>query len=275
MKILILGSRGTLGQEFQRIYAGFKPTSWDKTELDLANREVAEKKIKKLRPDLIINCAAYNEVDRAEEERAVAFLVNAEVVGNLGKISSEIGATLVHFSTNYVFDGKNQQGYNEDDTPRPLSAYGESKLSGEQELAKHSEKFYLIRTAWLYGQGLGGKQSFVDKILALAKTKDVLQVIDDEFGQPTSAKDLAAATAALIAQEKPFGIYHLTNEGSCSWYDWAKQALKLAGLKTKVEPVAGEIFKRQAKRPKYGILNNNKFIKLRPWKEALEEYLSR
>jgi dTDP-4-dehydrorhamnose reductase len=263
-----------LGQTFVDIYHDQEVVAWDRDELDITDEQAVMEKIKTLGPELVINCAAYNAVDKAEEERAVADLINGDAVGFIAKATNEIGATLVHFSTNYVFAGDNQEGYNEDEPPSPKSAYAKSKLLGEMELAENCQKYYLIRTQWLYGRdSIMGKASFIDLMLKLASEGKEIKGITDEFGQPTFVVDLAHAVRALIEEQKPFGIYHLVNSGSCSWYDWAHEIFKIKNIQVNLIEGKRADFNRPAKRPQYGALNNTKFIQLRPWHEALKEYL--
>ncbi len=273
MKVLILGAKGSLGQEFMDLYRDHEVFGWDRTDLDIADEEAVSAKIKDLKPELIINCAAYNAVDKAEEDRGMAEAVNGSAVGFLSKVATELGSVLVHYSTGQVFDGSNPDGYNEDDLPHPVNAYGMSKYLGEMELQRNSEQFYLIRTCWLYGKPADGKKSFTDMMLDLALKDQAIRVVNDEFGNPTYVKDLAQATRALIEQQKPFGIYHIINSGTASRYDWAKEIFDIRKVTANLESVSGEVFERKAKRPQYEVLNNTKFIELRPWTEALREYL--
>ena len=275
MKVLILGSKGSLGQTFLDIYKDMEITGWDRDELDVTNEEDTSNKIQETRPDLIINCAAYNAVDKAEEDRATAELINATAVGNIAKAATAVDATLVHFSSAYVFDGSNTEGYNEDDQTNPQSMYAKSKLMGEMELTENTEKYYLVRTTWLYGRySETGKPSFVDVMLRLATDGKVIHGITDEFGNPTYVLDLAQATRALVEEKKPFGIYHLTNSGIASWYDWAQEIFKVKKINANLLEGKRDDFVRAATRPQYGVLNNTKFMQLRPWTEALREYLS-
>jgi dTDP-4-dehydrorhamnose reductase len=275
MKVLILGAKGALGQTFADLYKDQQVFAWDREELDITDEQATSSKIQELKPNLIINCAAYNSVDKAEDEQNLAELLNGLAVGYIAKAASLVGATMVHFGSNYVFDGSNPKGYNEDDKPNPQSIYAKSKLQGEQELVQNCKAYYLIRTAWLYGRAsTTGKPSFVDTMLKISKEKKDISVIDDEFANPTFVVDLAAAVRALIEQKKLFGIYHLTNSGTASWYDLAKEIFMIKKLNINLTAVKAESFRRPADRPKYGILNNTKFIELRPWQEALKEYLS-
>ena len=275
MKILILGAKGSLGQTFVDLYKDQEVIAWDREELDITNEQDVATKIAELKPNLIINCAAYNNVDKAEQERGVAELLNGAAVGFIAKAAKDVGATLVHFSSAYVFDGKNPEGYNEEEVPRPISVYGQSKAMGEQELTQNAENYYLVRTTWLYGRdSITGKESFVDLMLKLAASANEIKGISDEFGQPTYVKDLAQAVVVLVDQKKPFGIYHFTNSGMASWYDWAKEIFKIRNLQIVLKIGKRADFARDALRPQYGVLINTKFIELRPWTEALREYLS-
>src|SRR3989344_76557 len=276
MRVLILGAKGALGQTFVDVYKGEEIFAWDREELDITDEEMVMQKISELKPDLIINCAAYNAVDRAEEDRATAELLNGSAVGYIAKAASAVNATLVHFSTAYVFDGTKVEGYNEDDVTDPLSAYGKSKLLGEMELQQNWTNFYIIRTTWLYGHPSStGKPSFVELMLNLASEDKNIDGIIDEFGQPTYVVDLAQATVALVEHKNPFGIYHLTNDGATSWHDWAAEIFKIKNQSAKLSNASRMDFKRAALRPQYGVLINTKFIQLRPWSEALREYLSK
>ncbi len=284
MKILILGAKGSLGQTFVDLYSagggsafGGKDTNvtaWDREELDITKENLVSEQIEKIKPHLVINCAAYNSVDKAEEERGVAEMINGTAVGFIAKACDAVGATMVHYSTGQVFDGTNSEGYNEDDKPIPVNAYGRSKLLGEMELQENIDNFYLIRTCWLYGKPAAGKKSFTDLILELAAQGTTVNAVNNEFGSPTYVLDLAHATRALIGQQKPFGIYHLINSGVASRYDWTKEIFMTKGIKSEFNSVASNFFQRKAKRPKYEVLNNTKFIELRSWTEALKEYLS-
>src|SRR3989344_7939406 len=276
MKVLILGAKGSLGQTFTDLYQDQDVTAWDHDELDITQAAAVIEKITALKPDLIINCAAYNSVDKAEEERSKAKLINGTAVGFIAKAASKIGATVVQFSTAYVYSGDSVSGYEESDPPSPRSEYAESKLLGENELSKNLKQYYIVRTTWLYGKiSFTGKQNFVQMMIQMAESHQDIDGIEDEFGNPTYAVDLAKATRELVEQKADFGIYHLVNEGTASWYDWAKEIFNVKHiLKAKLNPISRDRFIRPAARPKYGILKNTKFLKLRPWQEALKEYLA-
>lgn len=287
MKLLILGSKGMLGQALYRgIYAELGGTNaevvgWDRSAIDITDKNQVTDKISALAPNVIINTAAYNNVDKAEgEDRELAMKINGEAVGYLVEAVANLGAILVHYSTDYVFKGDNPNGYREDDIPEPQSVYGQSKFLGEQKLINLLTykllNFYLIRTSRLFGPagvGEGAKKSFVETMLKLGKEKGELDVIDEETSSPTFVKDLARATIELIKSKAPYGIYHRTNSGACTWYGWAKKIFELAGLNIKLNPVPASRFPRSAVRPKYSMLLTTKLPPLRRWEEALEEYL--
>ena len=273
-KVLILGARGMLGQALGREFSSYQPVCWDKSDLDITDKERVEEKLLQLRPEIIINAAAYTDVDAAETNEDLAILINGLAVGYLAKAAKDIGAVLIHYSTDYVFDGKKKAGYSEDDKPNPINAYGRSKLRGEQELVKNTDKYYLIRSSWLFGPG--GK-NFVDTILTLAGKQDTIKVVNDQHGKPTYTLDLAKATRGLLESQKPFGIYHITNEttkGGITWYEFAKKIIELKGLKTQVVPCATKDFSRPAQRPEYAELINNQLDPARFLNEALVDYLS-
>lgn len=277
MKILIIGAKGMLGQELAREFGGngYEVLTWDKEEIDITKKDLVLEKIKLVKPEIIINAAAYNAVDKIEEgEKDLALAVNGYAVGNLAEAAGAVGATLVHYSTDYVFEGKEINGYKEDATPNPQSAYAASKRLGEEQLK--NEKYYLIRTSRLFGKPAmseGAKKSFVDVMLKLAGEKDCLELVDEELSSPTYVRDLARRTREIVEWKKPFGIYHVTNAGGCTWYGWAKKIFELSGKSVKLVPVGAERFPRPAKRPKYSLLLNTKLPPTRKWEEALDEYL--
>lgn len=279
MKILIIGSKGMLGQELAKVFADQQLTLWDREEIDITKPEEYGLKITEVGPDLIINAAAMNDVDGIEQDDAMAKLVNGSAVGSIADICSILGILMVHYSTDYVFDGARQSGYVENDKPEPISKYGESKLLGERLLKQAASEYYLIRTSRLFGNqgaGQGTKASFVDKIIAKAKEGGSLQLVDEEVSSPTYVVDLAKCTREMLAARKPFGIYHVTNSGSCTWYQFGKKALELAGFgNVPVTPVSAGTFPRPAKRPAFSVLKNTKLPAMRPWEEALAEYLGK
>ncbi len=312
-KILIIGVKGMLGQELVRVFSADKNHevfAWDQEEIDITDEAQVKEKIGGLKPEIIINAAAYNAVDKAEEpaEFEKVKLLNGLAPGWLAEIAKEIptnspfckrgvrgdlnppqpsfkkegenakGAIFVHYSTDYVFDGAKREGYKENDEPSPINNYGISKLMGEQAVQDIGGKFYLIRLQKLFGQSaksVGAKKSFFEMMLALAEIKKEIEVIDEELANFTYAPDLAERTKYIIEQGLPFGIYHVTNEGApVTWFDAAKILFDMAGRNdVKLIPVSAERFPRPAPRPKFSILVNTKLPPLRPWPEALKEFL--
>ena len=285
MEVLILGAKGNLGSQLVKIFFAdkdYKIIAWDKEEIDITDKELVFKKIRELKPGIVINAAAYNAVDKCEEDEkefALAKKINIEAVGYLVEACLETGAVLVHYSSDYVFAGDKKEGYKEDDEPNPINKYGETKLAGEQEVIKKSGqglKYYLIRTSKLFGpkaESEGAKPSFFDLMLDLAKKKKELDVVNEEVSGFTYTPDLARATKKLLESDKGYGIYHITNVGRATWYETAIELFKITGKKIKINPVSGDKFPRPAKRPSYSVLINTKFGMQRDWKEALREYL--
>jgi len=275
-KILIIGARGMLGQELAKVFKDSNPLLWDKKEIDIINPGQVNKLIGNKTLDLIINAAAYTDVDSSESNHELAYQINGKAVEYLSKTASKIGAVFVHYSSDYVFDGKKKQGYSEDDKPsNPVNVYGQSKILGEKSLQKNCQKHYLIRSSGLFGKY--GK-NFVDTILDLAKSRKEIKVVNDQFFKPTYAPDLAKMTRELVDKNREFGIYHLTNDKSVSWFDFAGEIYQIYSDLNKVElgeiyPCMSKDFPRPAKRPKYSVLLNTKIEPLRPWTEALREYL--
>lgn len=273
-KILLLGKSGMLGSCFEKHLQDLKYEvfAFDREELDVTDIGSLHTAFAKIKPGFVINCAAYTAVDDAEGHRNEAFKVNAEAVGHVSKLSKEFGATLIHFSTDYVFNGKKSDGYDEKDEPEPINIYGESKLAGERLIAANMEKFYIIRTSWLFGSN--GK-NFVDTMLKLGAEKPELKVVNDQIGSPTYTEDLCQSVIEIFLQNdfRDFGIYHLTNSDTCSWYDFAKKIFEIKKMPAVVIPVSSSEFPRPAKRPKFSILRNTKTSALRSWQEALMAYL--
>jgi dTDP-4-dehydrorhamnose reductase len=282
MRILIIGSSGMLGQELVREFRenNYEVLAWDKSELDITDEEIVLDKIKNVKPEIVINAAAYNAVDKieeSEEDKKIANKINGYAVGYLARAANDINAIFVHYSTDYVFGGRKVGGYKEDDKPNPESEYAKSKLLGEEELLKNnSQNFYLVRTSRLFGKpasSAGAKKSFVDTMLQLAETKNSLEIIDEELGSPTYVYDLAKRTREIIEEKKPYGIYHVTNSGACTWYGWAKKIFEVSEKNISLIPVPATKFPRPAKRPPYSVLLNTKLPEMRSWEEALLEYL--
>jgi dTDP-4-dehydrorhamnose reductase len=226
-------------------------------------------------PAAVVNCVAFNDVDGAEDHPERALALNAEFPGRLARWTKEKGVALVHYSTNYVFDGALGE-YRESDPPAPLSAYGSSKWRGEQLVADNGGRWYVLRTAVIFGpkgESELSKKSFVDIMLELAAKRDTIEAVADEINSVTYAADLAAATRGLLEAAPPAGIYHAVNGGGASWYDFAHEIYRIAGKNTKVLPVPSTRFPRKAKRPARAILINTQLQPLRPWQEALADFL--
>ena len=248
----------------------------DIDEIDIRVERDTVERIDNLKPDIVINVAAYTDVDGCESEKEKAFAINAEGMRHVALGASRCGAKVVYLSTDYVFDGKKREPYLEDDPPAPLNVYGWSKLKGEQYVRELSENGLIIRTQWLYGKY--GK-NFVFTILRLAREKDVLSIVDDQAGAPTYTVDLSRVISVLI-QKGARGIFHVVNSDICSWHAFSKAILELSGISgVEVFPISSETLGRPAPRPSYSALDTGKLkqetgMVLRPWKEALKEFLT-
>ena len=275
-KILVLGSKGVLGGQLMKVF-GNEAVGWDRRDCDVTDFANLKSKILNFKPlpEVIINCAAYNNVDGSENNQDLAFKLNADVPKNLAEICKELDIIFVHFSTNYIFDGVLGE-YNESDVPKPLSVYGKSKYQGEREVQKYLDKYYIIRTAVLFGpKGESGlsKKSFVDIMLDSGEKQSEIKVITDEVNSITYSVDLTTQVKLLLNQGKPYGIYHITNSGFGSWYDLAKEIFNIVGKGINLVPISSADFHRKAKRPKKSVLLNTKLSEFRPWQEALREFL--
>ena len=261
-----------LGHELIEVFKGLHElTLWDRDEIDIGDKEDVSEKITELNPDIVINAAAYTAVDDAETNNEIAYRVNGYAVGYLSGVCKEINSLFIHFSTDYVFDGGNKDGYTEDHpAASPLNEYGKSKLLGEKMISDINPRHYLVRTSWLFGKS--GK-NFIETMLRLASEGKDLKVVNDQIGSPTYAKDLAEKVRELVESKKPYGIYHITNSGTCSWFEFAKKIFELAKLDPRIQPVGTDQFPAPARRPNYSILINTKLSKLRDWQDALKDYL--
>jgi dTDP-4-dehydrorhamnose reductase len=276
LKILITGSNGQLGREIIRQLENEGHNDIIKTDvadLNITNINDVNDKILKEKPDVVINCAAHTAVDLCETDIENAYKINAVGPRNLAIASEKVGAKFVQVSTDYVFDGNGTRPYREDDITSPNSIYGTSKLMGEEFTKQFSSKYFIVRTAWLYGDG----NNFVRTMLKLSQEHSELNVVNDQFGSPTSTVDLAKTIINLIKTEH-YGVYHGTCQGKCSWYDFAKKIFELKNIDIKVNPVSSDEFKRPAPRPNYSVLDNFmlRLVDLdtfRNWEESLDEYL--
>ncbi|SHK51807.1 dTDP-4-dehydrorhamnose reductase [Desulforamulus aeronauticus] len=275
MNILIVGAHGMLGKDLaETLKTKHTLLLSSRNNLDITDLKSCRDYISQAKPDLIINCAAYTQVDKCEEEIELAYKVNALGPRNLAVISNEQNIPLVQISTDYVFDGTKGTNYLEDDTKNPLSIYGKSKSLAEDYIMALLNKFYIIRTSWLFGEH---GNNFIKTMLQIGKTRDSLAVVNDQFGSPTYTRDLAQAIADLI-EETRYGIYHITNSGYTNWYEYTKDIFTLSGYNVTVRPISTEEFNRPAPRPKYSVLNNRLwqlegFTPLRPYQEAVKEYI--
>lgn len=275
-KILVTGANGQLGRAICELYTGNPEVEIIKTdvaELDITDVAATVAMIEEVKPYAIINCAAHTNVNACETDVDNAYKINAIGPRNLSIAAAKTGAKMVHVSTDYVFEGNGTVPYTEFDDTNPLGMYGKTKLEGEKFVQQFTDKFFIIRTAWLYGDG----KNFVKTMLKLSETNDEVKVVGDQIGSPTSTKVLADIINELIFTEN-YGIFHGTCEGFCSWADFTEEIFRLAGKKTKVKHITTEEFPTPAKRPAYSVLDNY-MLKLTTgytapdWKEAIKEYI--
>ena len=279
-KVLLIGADGMLGGELkQRLEKIYDVEDTTLTTLDICKKDDVLKKAEEVKPDYIINCAAYTNVDGCEVNYDLAESVNGLALENIATAANNVDATLIHISTDYVFDGKldTNMAYTEDMEPAPVSAYGKTKLIGEKYV-QTTRKYYILRTAWLYG--IGGK-NFVKTMISLSKTHDSLSVVSDQHGSPTSTTTLCKIIEQIMEKEPEYGIYHSTNEGFTTWYDFTKKIFEFAGISTVVNPVTSEEYKKMnpasSDRPKNSKLSKEKLhsVGIYPasYEEALKDYL--
>ena len=292
MKILITGSNGQLGNELQKIVATGKAEigavseeiknaevfAMDVDTLDITNLEQVKKVLNEVKPDVVINCAAATNVDGCEANQDLAFKINSLGPRNLAMVAEELGAKIVQVSTDYVFSGVGEAPLKECDLVAPVSVYGKTKLLGEEFVRDFSSKYYIVRTAWLYGY-VG--HNFVYTMMKLGKDRDTLSVVNDQLGNPTHANDLAYHILKLIQTEE-YGVYHCTGKGECSWFDFASEIMKLSGRNCTVNPCTSEEYKsmypNSADRPAYSSLDNMMLRctigdEMRDWKDALKTFM--
>ncbi|ALS03189.1 NAD(P)-dependent oxidoreductase [Enterococcus silesiacus] len=275
--ILLTGGNGQLGSELRHLLdeQGAEYVSTDSKELDITDAEKTMAYITKLNPDVIYHCAAYTAVDKAEDEgKELDEKINVDGTRNVAVAAKAVDATLVYISTDYVFDGtKKNEMYKTDDQTNPQNEYGRTKLLGEQIVQEVMEKYYIIRTSWVFGQY---GHNFVFTMQKLAETRDQLTVVDDQFGRPTWTRTLAEFMVFVIKEKVPYGIYHLSNDNSCNWYEFAKEILK--NTEVEVLPVDSSKFPQKATRPKYSVMDLSKTkelgFEIPTWEKALEEMLS-
>lgn len=278
MKILVTGVNGQLGTELSHLLDDqqIEYTGAGSKELDITDTKVVNNYFLKNRPEVVYHCAAYTAVDAAEEEpgKSTNERVNVSGTQNVARAAESVGATLVYISTDYVFDGTNDQMYTEETPTAPKNEYGRSKLAGEEAVAKIMSKYYIIRTSWVFGEY--GK-NFVYTMLNLAKTHDHLTVVSDQYGRPTWTRTLAEFMTYVIKTDVPFGLYQLSNDGSCTWYEFASEILK--DKPVEISPVTSEEYPQKAYRPRHSIMDLDKAkatgFRIPTWQDALHEFMAK
>ncbi|MGN0334365.1 MAG: dTDP-4-dehydrorhamnose reductase [Lachnospiraceae bacterium] len=275
-KIIVTGCNGQLGRAINQQYEGsteYELINTDVADLDITDIDAVMAHVREVQPYAIINCAAYTAVDKCESEEDLAFQINAIGPRNLSIAAAEVGAKMIHVSTDYVFAGDADTPYTEFDRPQPQSAYGRTKLAGEEFVKMFARKFFIVRTAWLYGDG----NNFVKTMLRLAETRDEVGVVADQLGSPTSAGELAKAIVTLVPTDN-YGVFHGTCEGYCSWAQFAEKIFEKAGKDTRVKYLTTEEYPTPTKRPAYSVLENHMFkmtggYTFAQWEDALDVYM--
>ncbi|MCD9023646.1 dTDP-4-dehydrorhamnose reductase [Cohnella silvisoli] len=276
MKVLITGAEGQVGRELVSVFEnrGCEVYAYGRSDLDITNGERVSETVNRIKPDAIVHSAAYTKVDQAEADPDQAFLINGTGTKNVVLAAEAVGSKFVYISTDYVFDGKGIKPYNEQHPVNPVSVYGKSKLAGEQVVRSLHSRYFIVRTSWVYGQY---GHNFVKTMLKLAEDKYSVSVVADQIGSPTYAVDLAECISRIV-QSSQYGIYHVSNSGSCSWYEFAKAIYEEAGISLTLQPVDSDAFPRLAKRPNYSVMDHNNLIsngfgEMRNWREALAEFI--
>ncbi len=278
MKVLLVGAGGMLATDLEETLRPraetFDLTACSEDSLDITDGEKLFEIVGETKPDLILNCAAYTNVDGAETNQALAFAVNAEGAANLAEAAKQVGAVLVHIGTDFVFDGKKQGPYLEDDQPNPHSVYGKSKLEGEERIRESGCRYLIVRTAWLYGKG---GRNFVKRIRNLAQEKACIKVVADQRGSPTWTVDLSHALVSLL-DARAEGVFNAVGAGSCTWFDFAKEIVRLSRISVVVEPIASNEYPSLAHRPANSVLDCEKLFlatgfRFRHWKKALADFI--
>ncbi len=276
MKCFVTGANGQLGSDLicQLKSRGYDVLGTDVQEMDITDSSQVEQVMGSYEPDVVFHCAAYTAVDRAEDETELCEKINTFGTKNIAKICAKLGCKMIYISTDYVFDGEGTRPWEPDDPRSPLNAYGKYKYEGELEVEKYLSRYFIIRISWVFGKQ--GK-NFVDTMLRLGKEHDELTVVDDQIGSPTYTWDLSRLLIDMAETEK-YGAYHATNEGICSWYEFAKEIFRIKGMKTKVTPVSSDQYPVKAKRPKNSRMSKQKlrdqgFEPLPDWKDAVRRYL--
>lgn len=276
MKVLVTGVKGQLGYDVVKDLEkrGHQPIGVDREEMDLMDNEAIRTFIMNLKPDAIIHCAAYTAVDKAEEEVETCYQINAESVKVISECAKELDVKLIYISTDYVFDGTKDGEYVETDIPNPINVYGASKLKGEQYVQQFLEKYYIVRISWVFG--VNGN-NFIKTMRRLGSEREALTIIHDQVGSPTYTADLAPLLVDMMETDK-YGIYHATNEGTCSWYEFANEIFKQSGIEVKTSPITTDQYPTAAKRPMNSRMSKAKLVEngfnlLPTWQKALVNYL--
>jgi dTDP-4-dehydrorhamnose reductase len=279
-KIVVIGANGQLGTDLVEILGHTDLIPLTHADIDVCDHVATRGILQKVRPDVVINTAAYHRVDDSEHNAERAFRTNAVAVRNLAELSQELDHVLVHISTDYVFGGEKRTPYEEEDRPDPLNVYGTSKLAGEYLVRNHSKRHFVIRTSGLYGSaGAPGKaENFVNTMLRLARDGRPIRVVNDQTFSPTFTGDLARTVRSLVLDGGDYGLYHVTNSGECTWYGFAAKIFDLVGLRPDVAPISSREFGAKAIRPAYSVLAHDRLLKAgfpetRSWAEALADYL--
>ena len=279
--ILVTGANGQLGNSIRRLAAGYPQYAFvftDVDTLDICDAQAVNAFVKEKQVDYIINCAAYTAVDKAEDDEALCLRINRDAVRNLGEAARMAGARVIHVSTDYVFDGEGTRPWEPEDERHPLNVYGQTKLDGELAVSSTLDKYFIVRIAWVFGKN--GK-NFIKTMLNVAKTHDKLTVVSDQIGTPTYAEDLAKAIVKIMANDDRVeheGIYHYSNAGVCSWYDFAVEIVRLSGLNCRVNPVTTAEYPTKTHRPAYSVLDKTKIkhtfgVEVPEWQEALRRMM--
>ena len=272
MRVLVAGGEGQLGLELAELLPerGHEATALSRRELDITDPGAVDRALGEHGAEVMVNAAAFTNVDLCETETETAYAINALGARNLARVCERREASLLHVSTNYVFDGGQDRPYEPFDAARPISAYGRTKLAGEEYVMRLTNRWSVVRTAGVYGRG----HNFVRTMLRIAAERDVLKVKDDEFVSPTYARDLAEGITQIVEVEG-YGLYHLTNAGSCSWYEFTREIFRLGNVGTELVPIPGSEYPLPAARPANGVLSTLGSPALRHWKDALADYLER
>lgn len=280
-KIMVAGATGQLGMELQQLaplFTGFEFFFFGRAEMDIVHRDVVEKKISEIKPDYLINCAAYTAVDKAETDETNAYAANSDAPSYLAEACADRGVKFIHISTDYVFDGSASKPYKEHDPVNPANVYGQSKLKGEEQVLHNNKEAIIIRTAWVYSS-FGN--NFVKTMLRLMSNRPEIGVVNDQYGTPTYAADLAEAILQIIQSGKWVpGIYHFSNEGVITWFDFAREIKNLSNFSCIVNAITTEQYPTPAKRPAYSVFDKSKIVEtfglqLKNWRESLKTCMQR